>query len=158
MAPRRATARGGNSTPATRQRVPAGVRKNTHTRQAPSRYGQQRDPDHSTPRTEHTNSPSSNSEELEPSTPQYSHASPNNERINISHSQPSNTISPQPATLISSRDVDCHTLLRSPSDIPINLSTMRELLRSHEQDIVDQVVLQLTSNNQNPLSPTPQQT
>jgi len=158
MAPRRATARGGNSTPATRRRAPAGVRKNTRTRQAPSRYGQQRDPDHSTPRTEHTNSPSSNSEEPEPSTPQYSQASPNNEPINISHSQPSNTISPQPATPISSRDVDSHTLSRSPSDIPINLSTMRELLRSHQQDIVDRVVLQLTSNNQNPLSPTPQQT
>jgi len=33
---------------------------------------------------------------------------------------------------------------------------MRELYRSHEQDIVDRVVLQLTSNNQNPQSPTPQ--
>jgi len=33
---------------------------------------------------------------------------------------------------------------------------MRELLRSHEQDIVDRVVLQLTSNNQNLKSATPQ--
>ena len=32
---------------------------------------------------------------------------------------------------------------------------MCELLCSHEQDIVDRVVLQLTSNNQNPQSPTP---
>ena len=33
---------------------------------------------------------------------------------------------------------------------------MREPLRSQEQDIVDQVVLQLTSKKQNPQSPTPQ--
>jgi len=33
---------------------------------------------------------------------------------------------------------------------------MRELLRSYEQNIVDLVVLQLTSNNHNPQSPTPQ--
>jgi len=65
-------------------------------------------------------------------------------------------ISPQPATPISSSDVDSHPLSRSPSDIPVNLSTMGELLRSHEQDIVDRVVLQLTSNNQNPQSCTPQ--
>jgi len=41
-------------TPAIRRRAPAGVRKNTRIRQALSQYGQQQEPNQSTPWTEHT--------------------------------------------------------------------------------------------------------
>ena len=63
-------------------------------------------------------------------------------------------ISQQPATPISLSDVDSNTLSHSLTDILINLSMMRELLRLHEEEILDRVVLQLTSYNQNPKSPT----
>jgi len=43
---------------------------------------------------------------------------------------------------------------RSISDIPINISTMRELLCSHEQEIVDRVVLHLGTINPNLMRPS----
>jgi len=156
VAPTRVSTDGGTSAPGIRRRAPPGVRKNTRIGPAPSRYGQQQDLDHSTPGTERKNPPSSNSEEPKVSTPQSRQSSPKNGQIHISLSLPSKTISPQSASAISPSDVDSYISSRSSSDIPINLSTRRELLRSHEQHIVDPVFLQLTSNNQNPQSPTPQ--
>jgi len=106
-------------------------------------------------RAEHRDPASSNSEEPGSSTTQYSQSSPNNQLIHILHSLRSTTIARLPATPISPSDVHSHNSSRSPSDIPLNNSTMRVLLRPYGQDIVDQVVLQLTSNNHNPHSPAP---
>jgi len=155
MAPTEASKRGRTTTLAIRGRAPAGVRKNMPVPKATSRHSQQY-LDHSTHGTKNTNSPSGNSEGSEPITPQYSQSSPNNYRIHILHALSSNTISLEPATLISLREVDSHTLSRSPSNITMNLSSMHQHLRSDELDIGDWVVLQLTSNNRNPQSPTHQ--
>jgi len=152
MAPRRASARGCISTLATRGRAPGGVRKNTRPGQAPNRYGQQLDPQHSIP-VEDTNEPSSSSQDPKPSTPQYSDSPASNERIHVGHSLYSNTMSAPQMTPVQPSEIDSHTLSRSPSDIPINLSIMGELLHSHEQEIVDRVILQLTSQNPNPQHP-----
>jgi len=154
MGPRRASARGGTSTLATEGRAPGGARKKTRPRQAPNRYGQQLDPQHSIP-VEDTNEPSRSSQDPEPSTPQYSDSPASNERIHVGHSLYSNTMSPPQMTPVQPSEIHSHTLSRSPSDIPINLSTMRELLHLHEQEIVDHVILQLTSQNPIPEHPNP---
>ena len=155
MAPRRAATRGGISTPSARRRAPAGVRKNTSSRQAPNRLGQQAEPPRVTPVTEDAIEPSSGSEEPEPSIPEYSHSPTRDSQIHRAYSQLSNTISPPRVTPASPSEIDSHTLSRSPSDMPINLGTRRELLRSHEQEIIDRVVLQLSSRNQHPPIPSP---
>lgn len=104
---------------------------------------------------EDTNEPSSSSQDPEPSTPQYSDSLASNERIHVWQSLYSNTMSPPQMTPVPPSEIDSHTFSRSPSDIPINLSTIRELLRSHQQEIVDRVILQLTSQNPNPQHPNP---
>jgi len=150
MAPRRTTTRGGSSnTGGNTHRAQAGIRKNTRSRQPPSHYG--RDEEHlSTPISSQTgDNPTSYSHELAPSTPQYSH-SPGSSTNTIEQSrsplsthraaQPQRT-SPVP------RQTNSSPISQATSDTSINLSKMRELLRSHEQGRVDRVLLQLTSQS-----------
>jgi len=84
ITPRRVSTHGGPSSGAIRPRAPAGVRKKRRIRPAPSRYGQQQDPDESTCGTEPTHLTSSNTEEPEESTTQYCQSFTDNERIQIS--------------------------------------------------------------------------
>ncbi|KAG0137533.1 hypothetical protein HOY82DRAFT_535560 [Tuber indicum] len=157
MAPRRASTRRGTSTPSTRQRVQAGVRKNTGSHKTPNRYGQLPDPQMGTPGTADSNTSSTSIEEPEASTPRYSHSLPSNEPLHIAHAADTNNPLPSASTLAPLSETDTHNLPHSPSNMPINIGTMRELLRSHEQEIIDRVVLRLNSQIENPHLHTPPQ-
>jgi len=136
MAPRRAPTRGGTSTPAARHRATGGIRKNTRSRQAPTRYGQRLEAPSHTPETEGTNEPTISSEETEPSIPQYSDSPPL-----------ANPGLPHPGSPATPSQAASRSISPAPSDTPISLHTMQALLRSHEQDIVDRVVLRLSSQH-----------
>jgi len=134
MAPRRAPTRGGTSTPAARHRATGGIRKNTCSRHAPTRYGQQLEASSHIPETEGTNERTSSSEETDPSIPQYSHSP-----------QLANAVLPHPGSPATPSQAASRYISPAPSDTPISLHTMQALLRSHEQDIVDRVALRLSS-------------
>jgi len=131
------------------RRAPGGIRKNTRSRQRPIPYGQ----DHPTPSgslaSETTNDAGSDSDEEEPSTPEYS-LSPGDNAVTCSQtlrSLSSTTLAERVAvgSTLQTRDNEPHPL--STPEQSINLHTMRELLRSHQQDIIDQVLDQLNSQN-----------
>jgi len=134
MAPRRAPTRGGISTPAARHRARGGIRKNTCSRQAPTHYGQRLEAPSHTTETEGTNEPTSSSEETEPSIPQYRHSPPL-----------ANPGLPHPGSPVTPSQAASGSISPAPSDTPISLHTMQALLHSHKQDIVDRVVLRLSS-------------
>jgi len=52
-----------------------------------------------------------------------------------------------PAIPTISSEADPESSAPQESDIPINLSMMYQLLQSHQQDIVDRVIHQLSSQN-----------
>jgi len=149
MAPRRASTRGGTSTPANRWGARGGIRKNTRNRQPPNRYGQLQDSASQTPGSQELSEPSPSSGEVEPSIPQYSFSPLSN-----AYQDPSNTAAPThslPSIRTPTRDSDLDPNspphLPPASDAPINLSMMRDLLQSHEQEIVERVVHQRGSQN-----------
>jgi len=156
MAPRRASTRGGRgtATAASRRRATGWIRKNTRNRQPPNRYGQGPETPVGSPDPEPPSEPPSSSEEIEPSTPHYTHTSArNNERLS-SHTLMPEAITSPLGTPIMSRPTEASAASRSISDIPINISTMREVLRSHEQEIVDGVVPHLGSINPGLMRPS----
>ena len=148
MAPRRASTRVGASTPSSRGRARGGIRKNTHALQPPTRYGQTREratgtPVHSSTETIEPPSPSVR----EPSSPQYSLPPPSNShQAGLSQSPASCTIS-QARTSADPSELNFSLPAPQSPETSINLNTMRQLLRSHEQDIVDLVLLQLRGPN-----------
>ena len=141
------TRRGGSLAPSSRRGGSGGIRRNTRNRQAPRRYGQ-------TPVAEFGGSESeeihdSESEDVEAETSGHGHSSLNTIQlhpplnvnqgsISFLSSAPSNT---------SVRESSPQAAL--PGNDGISLDDMRQLLRSHEQDIVNRVVLQLRSQNPN---------
>jgi len=155
MAPRRAPTCTGTATSANRGRARGGIRKNTRYCQPPSRYGQQeRDTETPIAQSEGSNESLNPSEgvpttpsERAASSPQYS-LSPRSyaHRHGSTLTSSSNTLPRVRAPASASVPSSSHTS-PPPQNTPINLSTMRELLRPHEQDIVDRVVLQLQSQN-----------
>ncbi|KAG0639758.1 hypothetical protein HOY80DRAFT_1072416 [Tuber brumale] len=155
MALRRSSTRGGSGRTNTRSST-SGIRKNTRSSHPPARYGQQQDSASTVGGSPVTNNSESDSDEPTPSTPEYSHSSPSNTRTLSRSTASRDTEGSHPESQISPSEPGTRTLSVPPSNVPINLSTMRELLRSHEQDIVDRVVLQLRaqppppSNNYSP--------
>lgn len=147
MAPRRASTRGDTSTPANRCVASGGIRKNTRNRQPPSRYGQVPDSAIRPSNSGEGTGLSSTSNEVEPSTPRYSHSPTPNIQQSISRTLSAAASSPEPRTpTISSLDYQASSP-RQQADIPINLNMMQELLRSNEQEIVNRVLHQLTSQS-----------
>jgi len=147
MAPRRVVSRGDSSTPTSQPRTRGGIRKNTRQRQPPNRYGVQPEPSTSRAESERTLAPSSTSQEPQPSTPQYSHSPSSNLEADSPTPPPTRTARREAGTLPSASLPDSSPLsLRTP-DGSINLETMRDLLRSHQQEIVDCVILQLNTQN-----------
>jgi len=131
----------------------AGVRKNTRNRQAPNRYGQQPPASPGTPATQDTHEPSSSPEEAEPSIPQYNHSlSSIDARLRPLSPDPNHR---QATPVTPASPCEAYTSLHASAspDIPRSLTTMRELLRSHEQEIVDRVVQQLNTQNQSSRMP-----
>lgn len=145
MAPRRAARRGGNTTRANSRRAPAGIRKNTCTRQQHSRLGQEQERLRLELGSEITNDPTSESEEPQPSTPQYSISQAYDSRsLHPTLASGSHTPTPRNAFATPSAG-NTKSDLGLSQDPPINLRIMRELLRSHERDIVERVVDQLNA-------------
>ena len=149
MAPRRASTCGSTSTQASTRRTRGGVRKNTRTRQLPSRYGHHEDPSSITIASEASNETPSESEDVEPSIPEYGQSpeSPSHTR----HQSPASSIHHTPrglaASVTSFQPNESYNRSASPASTrdSINIDTMRKLLRSHEQDIVNRVVHQPNS-------------
>jgi len=148
MAPRRSSTGGGRTSRANTRGPEGGIRKNTCSRHAPTRYGQQQEPALTPTRErEGTNDPGSDSDEAEPSIPEYSHSPPSNTRTLSGSPTSRNTARSDRGNHISTSAQASRTPSTSPSERSINLTTMRELLCSHQQEIVDWVVLQLGMQN-----------
>jgi len=129
MAPRRASTRGGTSTLATRHRTHAGVRKNTRNT---NRYGQQHPACLGSPATRDTNEPFSSPEEAELSIPYYSHSlSSIDPRLRPLSPDP-NHRQATPVTPTSPSEAYTSPHASTSPDILLSLTTMRELLCSHE--------------------------
>ena len=131
MPPRRASTRGGRgtATAAIRRRTTGGIRKNAWNRQPPNRYGQGLETPIRSPHRDPPSEPPSSSEAIQPSTPQYTNSSAsNNERLSSHTLMPEATIL-RFGTAIMSSPAEASVASRSISDIPINISTMQELLR-----------------------------
>ena len=143
MAPRRSSTRGGSSNQSNTRASASRIRKNTRSRQPPSRYGQLIDPSSPAIDTSAANYTASDSVETNPSTPEYSHTPPSNTRTLSRSPISQRTRGPHTELPRSPSVLETRPSPTPPSEASINLSTMRELLRSHEQDIVDRVVLQL---------------
>jgi len=87
------------------------------------------------------------SSEIEPSTPRYSHSPLPNIQQSISWTLSLAGSPTAPAIPTISSEADPESSAYQESDIPINLSMMQQLLQSHQQDIVDRVIHQLSSQN-----------
>jgi len=149
MAPRRASTRGSTSTRASTQRTRGGVWKNTRTRQPPSRDSHHEDPSSITIASEASNETPSDSEEVEPSIPEFSQSpeSASHTRDQSATSNIHHTPRGLAASVTSFQPNKSYNRSACPASTrgSINIDTMRELLRSHELDIVNRVVHQLNS-------------
>ena len=149
MAPRRASTRGGSTTQASRNRATGGIRKNTRTRQQPNRYGHSGEQASTPQRSQAASNTTSDINTAEPSIPEYSH-SPSLSTNTLQQSRsPTRQNSPAQQDEAPNSPSPPETRASSPATVEgsVNLSTMRELLHSHEQDIIDRVVLQLSTHN-----------
>jgi len=151
MAPRRLSTRQNTSTGGTTRGTRGGVRKNTRTRQPPNRYGHHEDPSSITIASATPSQTPSVSEGIEPSTPEYgqSPGPPSRIRHPTQSSATEHTPQHSSARVTPAPPSEQHNGSSSPASTrgSINIDTMRELLRSHEQDIINRVVLQLSSQN-----------
>jgi len=148
MAPRRASIRSSPSAPAARQRAPAGIPKNARSQHALNRYGQRLHPAPSTRGIAETPEPVS-SVEPGPSIPEYTHCTDSYHIENSSLPVSPNNPRQQTRTPTAESEPEPHTPSSTTSDLPIDLSTIRDLVRSQD-DIVDRVVLRLHSQNPAP--------
>ena len=155
MAPRRASTRAAAATPARGRRSTGGIRKNTRNRQAPNRYGHPEEIPARNRQTEDPSEPPSSSVETEPSIPQFSHSPYSNSPLPNSQAPSPNTMTPRPETPATPSEVHMHSSSSIVSEQPLNASTMRELLRSHEQEIIDRVILRVGVQNPTPHAPSP---
>ena len=156
MAPRRSSTRRGRTSRANTRGPKGGIQKHTHSRHAATRYRQQQDPALTATReSEGTNDPRSASDEAQPSTPEYSHSPPSNTRTLSGSPTSQNTARSDWGNYISTSAQANRTQSISPLERSINLTTMRERLHSHEQEIVNRVVLQLGMQNHSHPTTTP---
>ena len=152
MPRRRVPTRRGQLAPPNERGTPGRVRRHIRNRQAPCRYGQVAEPDAIQTDREETEELESVSNEVLPS--EYSESL-------------QSSINPSPPGSHNESDTYAESVIREPTTPPISerqsttgpneaisLDDMRQLLRSHEQDIVDRVVLQLRTHNGIHTSPT----
>ena len=149
MAPRRVASREASSIPESQSRTRGAIRKNTRQRQPPNRYGAQLEPSTSRAESERTlaASTSSSSHEAQPSTPQYSHSPSSNQGAERPAPPVHSATRTETRTPTSTILPDSSPISIQAPESPINLETMRELLRSQQQEIVDQVLHQISSQN-----------
>ena len=146
MPSRRGSRRGRSLAPSSRGGTPAGIRRHTRSRQPPRRYGQPPESEPHEPSSGDTHV--SESEENDAELSAYGNSPQNNIHLN------------SPINVNRSSESELSTTLQPPSEPesslpatnlgndPISLDDMRELLRSHEEELVDRVVSRL--HNQNP--------
>ena len=158
--PRRRSSTRGASSAATRRGAPAGIRRNTRSRQPPSRYGHQSPQDSPHTVSEESRTLQINSEIVEASDSEQPGTPPSDHSLHQEgslYASTTHTVSPTPRSPSEQNTVQTTV---SSNHIPISLHDMRILLQSHEQEIVDRVVLQLRSNSNPQHShnhPTPQE-
>ncbi|KAG0643266.1 hypothetical protein HOY80DRAFT_1020255 [Tuber brumale] len=164
MPRRRGSTRRNNANSTNRQGARGGIRKNTRNRQPPSRYGNLPRQETQEPGSEQSNSPSNGGDEAESQDPDYSQSlSTNTPPHNQDSDTRQSTPSLAPATPVTPSSPDTPSAPGPSPNDSININTMRDLLRSHEQDIVERVVLRLSSQQlphfpsqpQNPHAPNP---
>jgi len=156
MALTRASTCGEPSASATRCGASGGIRKNKRNRQPPNRYRQPPDSAPRSPNGQEQTEPSSTSNKVEPSTPRYSHLPLRDMQQCISRTlSPLAASSTEPPTYALPSQHGLDSSPQQAANIPINLRMMQQLLRSHEQVIVDRVLHQLSSRNHTqPVTPS----
>ncbi|KAG0635991.1 hypothetical protein HOY80DRAFT_1090791, partial [Tuber brumale] len=149
MASGRASTRGGRTSRANRNRALRGIWRNTCSRQQPNRYGHPEEQPSIHTHCQAPSDPPSDSDEAEPSTPEYRHlsCSSTNTIWQGRSPVPLHSIALQQETPTLASEPDAQPLSVATVETSINLNTMRELLHSHEQDSVNWVVLQLSLRN-----------
>ncbi|KAG0132655.1 hypothetical protein HOY82DRAFT_606367 [Tuber indicum] len=141
MPRRRGSTRGSSQTSADRRGTSGGIRKSTRSRQVPRRYGQNVEDLSPHPESVKTHTMEEESEQMQASEPTDS-------RQNTPTESPSAYDPARPDTFQSEIPVSRHeptslTGTCSPIHEGVTLDDMRQLLRSHANDIVDQVVRRL---------------
>ena len=148
--PRRRGSSWGNSSASTKSGTSAGAWRNTHSRQQPARYSHPAVQDLPLAISEDSKTVQSNTEIIDASYLEYPETSPMDSPI--SHESPpytSTIFSSSPASR-SPSEQNTRQNTASFSNLSIRLHYMRILLQSHEQEIVDRVVLCLSSNSNVP--------
>jgi len=143
MPRRRVPIRGGRPAPPSGRGTLGPVQRNIRNRQAPHRYGQVADPDATPTDREETEELDSVSNEVLSS--EYSESLQRSINHPSSHNQ-SATYSESAIREPTTSPTSERQSTTGPNEA-ISLDDMRQLLRSHEQDIVDRVVLQLRAQN-----------
>ena len=140
MPRRRGSGQGSSRGTASQRGNSGGIRKNTRTRQAPHRYGQNPENQATPSRSEETVTLESESEPIDGS--EYGTPSRNQQSDVPAHSTPGSASQHSETSALSSEPILPHQS-SPPTAESISLQDMRELLRSHEEDIVNQVVRRL---------------
>jgi len=148
MAARRGSRRGGSQAQHNRRGASSRIRKNMRNRQAPRRYGQNEEPE--AHQSDHENTPESSSNGGNPREYEYSTPSNNqNHCLSNDHQSTHNVQSQSPSPVDRVIDGSSPHLYCTRNE-SISIDDMRELLRSHEKEIVDRVILQLRTKNPSP--------
>lgn len=138
MAPRRASTLRGSSRAADTRSSTSGIRRNTCSRQPPSRYSHEH-----TQTGMQTDNSVTNSVEPKTSFKEYSHSPASHTKTLSGRPTSQDTTLLQPETQRTPSTSSTHHLSTPSSGRSINLSTMRELLRAHKEDIIDRVFVEL---------------
>ena len=118
-----------------------GIRKNTRNRRAPHRYGHNAEESSPQPESVETQTLEDENEEIEASKARNSPPSSPTGTISVYGSATLNSLHSEIPVEQNDPRLNTHTPLLANEGI--TLDNMRELLRSHENDIVDQVVLRI---------------
>ena len=136
MPRQRGSTRRTNSTLAPRRGARGRIHRSTRSWQPPSHYGSLSNPEPQEPDSEPTNI-SSESEYIEPSEPEFSH-SPSTNMLGHSQDREARNSTPRSRVIGSmSSQPDTPRTSHSSLNASLNLTNMRELLRSYEENIVD---------------------
>ena len=154
MPVRRGSRQGGKQAAANRRATGTGggIRKNIGSRQPPSRYGQSQEHDTDEEQHEHTLGEDAETDSNQAESREYNNPAPSGSQSHTlsEHNQDSLLRTPQSSTPAPQSLHEPSPPRASIGREAISVEDMRELLRSHEEDIVDRVFLRLSSQNNRP--------
>lgn len=145
MPARRGSGNGARAGPSNRRGTQGRIQKNTRNRQPPRRYGQSQEPEVIHNATDETQDLESESDENQHS--QYGSSLPNNLPIQSPINSNPRATSSTPATPHTPSTSETIRQSHQSGNATITLDNIRQLLESHERDIVDRVVLHLQAHN-----------